>query len=88
MGQLASFCWANQTPFSRQLEGKTLVPLLAGSPDNMSAVAFTLYPRWRPFDDHSHCERPYAAIAAMGLSVRTAGFRMTDWTAWNASYNR
>lgn len=71
-----------------QLEGKTLVPLLAGAQPSESAAAFTLYPRWHEFDDHTHCFKPYDQIEVIGLSVRTSTFRMTDWTAWNASANR
>lgn len=71
-----------------QLEGKTLGPLLAGAPANGSAAAFTIYPRWREYDDHTHCFKPYSQIEAVGLSVRTATFRMTDWTAWNTSFNK
>ena len=70
------------------LEGETLAPLMAGAPSNESAAAFTLYPRWREFDNHSHCFKPYQEIEAIGLSVRTAGFRMTIWTAWNVSWNK
>jgi hypothetical protein len=71
-----------------QLEGKTLAPLLAGAPASGSAVAFTIYPRWREYDDHTNCFKSYSQIEAIGLSVRTATFRLTDWTAWNASFNK
>ena len=60
---------------------------MAGGAASESAAAFTLYPRWHEYDDHTHCLKPYNDIAAIGLSVRTAAFRMTDWTTWNASRN-
>ena len=72
----------------KRLEGNSLVPLLDGVPLNNSAAAYTLYPRWREYDNHSHCMRPYRDIEAIGLSVRTPMYRMTDWTGWNASFNR
>ena len=78
-----------------QLQGHSLVPLLAGagagagtSTGTPARAAFTVYPRWKQWDNHSHCFRPYAEIGAMALSVRTAAFRLSDWVAWNASAGR
>ena len=66
-----------------QLQGKSLAALMTGGgTGGRNSVAFSLYPRWRQFDNHSHCFRPYAEIKAIGLSVRTADFRLTDWLAW------
>ena len=87
---LVDLAGVSKASLPTQLEGKTLAPLLgpAGKSASGSAAAFTLYPRWHEFDDHEHCFKPYSEIAAIGLSVRTSQFRMTDWTAWNASYNK
>ena len=72
---LADLAGAPMGTLPPELEGKTLSPLMAGAPGSGSAAAYTLYPRWREYDNHSHCERPYSEIAAIGLSVRTATFR-------------
>ena len=73
-----------------QLQGRSLVPLLEGSePTNdCDAYAFTIYPRWKRYDDHSHCSKPYSEITAIGLSVRSCDYRLTDWLEWNASLGR
>ena len=63
------------------LEGETLAPLLAGAPSNESAAAFTLYPRWRQFDDHSHCFKPYEAIEAIRAQDRFAELPVIALTA-------
>ena len=85
LAELAGFSSSHNNTLPATLEGRSLVPLLHGAPQNASAAAFSLYPRWRPFDDHSHCFKPYRDIRAMGLSVRTAHWRFTDWVAWNAT---
>jgi len=72
-------------PLPPALEGKSLAPLLRGAPANTSAAAFSTYPRWKQYDDHGHCTRPYSEIEAIALSVRTAGWRFTDWVAWDAA---
>lgn len=51
-------------------------------------AAFTVYPRWKEYDDHSHCKKPYTGIAAIALSVRTSEFRLSDWVAWNTTLGR
>ena len=85
LAELSGLSSSHDNPLPSTLEGKSLVPLLHGESPNASASAFSLYPRWQRFDNHSHCFRPYSEIQAIGLSVRTAHWRFTDWVAWNAS---
>lgn len=61
------------------LEGKSLAPMLADpqAPATQKQVAFTQHPRPAYYD-----RTPKGVPDAMGLSVRTAAVRYTEWRDW------
>ena len=85
---LADLAGLGTATLPSMLEGRSLVPLLRGAPPNASAAAFSTYPRWKLYDNHTHCFRPCREIEAIALSVRTASWRFTDWVAWDAAHAR
>eukprot|EP00035_Acanthoeca_spectabilis_P028272 m.469863 g.469863 ORF g.469863 m.469863 type:complete len:699 (+) comp29179_c0_seq1:187-2283(+) len=80
---LTTLAGVSPTSLPAALTGQSLVPLLEGGERYPNASAFSVYPRWQQYDTHAHCTQPYSEIQAVGLSVRTADFRMTDWVRWD-----
>jgi iduronate 2-sulfatase len=61
------------------LEGASLVPILEDPAATVKPAAFTQHPR-PPYPDRA----PKKAPAVMGYSVRTAGWRYTEWRNWES----
>lgn len=59
------------------LEGTSLVPVLNDVTKSVKSAAFTQHPRPAYFD-----REPTGEPAAMGVSVRTARVRYTEWRDW------
>jgi iduronate 2-sulfatase len=64
-------------PMPDGLEGLSLVPVLSDTTHAVKPAAFTQHPRPAYFD-----REPGGQPAAMGVSVRTAGVRYTEWRDW------
>ena len=65
-------------PAAPGLEGASLVPLLDDPAASVKPAAFTQHPR-PPYPDRSPRKTP----EVMGYSVRTAGWRYTEWRNWD-----
>lgn len=72
------------------LDGVSLVPILAGTAPNgtVKSAAFSQYPRRvknqeTPWDSNSIIHRNRSSFTHMGYSVRTRGWRYTEWVAWD-----
>jgi iduronate 2-sulfatase len=66
-----------QLPHPTGLEGKSLVPVLEKPELALKPAAFTQHPRPAYFD-----REPGKVPKAMGVSVRTASVRYTEWRDW------
>lgn len=64
-------------PVPSGLEGQSLVPVLKNPAASVKAAAFTQHPRPAYYD-----RTPSKMPAAMGVSVRTAQARYTEWRDW------
>ena len=64
-------------PMPAGLEGVSLAPVLSDTAQALKVAAFTQHPRPAYFD-----REPGGQPAAMGVSVRTAEVRYTEWRDW------
>jgi len=65
-------------PSAPGLDGKSLVPLLEDPAATVKPAAFTQHPR-PPYPDRT----PRGVPETMGYSVRTTGWRYTEWRNWD-----
>lgn len=73
---LAEFCGLPPAP---DLDGTSLLPVLADPEATVKVAAYTQHPR-PPYADRTPLKRP----DAMGYSVRTAAWRYTEWRNWQS----
>jgi iduronate 2-sulfatase len=66
-------------PAPAGLEGKSLVPILKDPTQSVKSAAFTQHPRPAYYD-----RAPDKQPTAMGVSVRTATVRYTEWRDWKS----
>ena len=71
---LSAFCGLPEAP---RLEGKNLASVLANPAATVKPAAFTQHPRPGYYD-----REPEKVPKAMGVSVRTARVRYTEWRDW------
>jgi len=76
-------------PEGEVFDGVSLVPLLDGTAATVKNAAFSQYPRrvkgnetWK---DNGIIHLPRTEFTHMGYTVRTDGWRYTEWVAWNQS---
>lgn len=66
-------------PTPKELEGRSLVPILKDPGRSVKQAAFTQHPRPAYYD-----REPDKQPKAMGVSVRTATVRYTEWRDWKS----
>jgi iduronate 2-sulfatase len=66
-------------PLPPGLAGRSLVPVLKDPKASVKAAALTQHPRPAYYDRY-----PSKTPVAMGYSVRTDGFRYTEWRDWSS----
>jgi iduronate 2-sulfatase len=66
-------------PVPKGLDGRSLVPILKDPAQSVKQAAFTQHPRPAYYD-----REPDKQPKAMGVSVRTASVRYTEWRDWKS----
>eukprot|EP01065_Artemidia_motanka_P017171 TRINITY_DN2070_c0_g1_i1.p1 TRINITY_DN2070_c0_g1~~TRINITY_DN2070_c0_g1_i1.p1 ORF type:complete len:438 (+),score=136.17 TRINITY_DN2070_c0_g1_i1:333-1646(+) len=83
VADLAGIALPNET-----FDGTSFVPVLAGAAEQTKDAAFSQYPRRvkdkaEPWKSNSIIHDDRTHFTHMGLSVRTAEWRYTEWLMWN-----